>query len=107
MKIPNCKVHLGDGPMNNALVKALSKLSWFQAVKLSWHLLTSKDSVRKLIISLSLLIRLLFSFFCDIENCKKPDMLEQLVTELLEIIQLLEKSCHSKEMAFFTSTAKT
>ncbi|KAJ8930705.1 hypothetical protein NQ314_016470 [Rhamnusium bicolor] len=45
-KIPNCGVHLGDRPINITLKRALARLTWFQTVKLAWHLLTSKDPVR-------------------------------------------------------------
>jgi pheromone shutdown protein TraB len=65
-KIPNCDVLLGDRPLGITLHRALSKLTWFQTVKLAWHLLTSNEKVS----------------VEDIEKCKKRDMLEQLLTEL-------------------------
>ncbi|RZC37929.1 traB domain-containing protein [Asbolus verrucosus] len=65
-KVPNCEVLLGDRPLGITLQRALSKLTWFQTVKLAWHLLTSKEKVS----------------IEDIEKCKKRDMLEQLLTEL-------------------------
>ncbi|XP_044266692.1 traB domain-containing protein [Tribolium madens] len=65
-KIPNCEVLLGDRPLGITLHRALSKLTWFQTIKLAWHLLTSKEKVS----------------IEDIEKCKKRDMLEQLLTEL-------------------------
>jgi pheromone shutdown protein TraB len=45
-KIPNCDVLLGDRPLGITLHRALSKLTWFQTVKLAWHLLTSNEKVR-------------------------------------------------------------
>lgn len=57
---------LGDRPLSITLQRALARLTWYQTVKLAWHLLTSKDPVS----------------VEDIENCKKRDMLEQLLAEL-------------------------
>ncbi|XP_023015353.1 traB domain-containing protein [Leptinotarsa decemlineata] len=65
-KIPNCGIHLGDRPINITLQRALARLSWFQTVKLAWHLLTSKEPVS----------------IEEIEKCKNRDMLEQLLADL-------------------------
>ncbi|XP_072394270.1 traB domain-containing protein-like [Diabrotica undecimpunctata] len=65
-KIPHCRIHLGDRPINITLQRALARLSWFQTIKLAWHLLTSKDPVS----------------VEEIEKCKEKDMLEQLLTDL-------------------------
>ncbi|KAJ8918431.1 hypothetical protein NQ315_008128 [Exocentrus adspersus] len=66
LKIPNCTVHLGDRPINVTLKRALAKLTWFQTIKLAWHLLTNKEPVS----------------VEDIEKCKNRDMLEQLLADL-------------------------
>lgn len=66
LKIPNCNIHLGDRPINITLKRALARLTWFQTIKLAWHLLTSKEPVS----------------VEDIEKCKNRDMLEQLLAEL-------------------------
>lgn len=65
-KIPNCCVHLGDRPIGITIRRALSRLSWFQTIKLGWHLLTTKDPIS----------------VEEIEKCKNRDMLEQLLAEL-------------------------
>ncbi|KAJ8956880.1 hypothetical protein NQ318_014297 [Aromia moschata] len=44
-KISNCRILLGDRPINITLKRALSRLTWFQTAKLVWHLLTSKDPI--------------------------------------------------------------
>ncbi|KAG5889598.1 hypothetical protein JTB14_024019 [Gonioctena quinquepunctata] len=66
LKLPDCGIHLGDRPINITLQRALAKLSWFQTIKLAWHLLTSRDPVSAE----------------EIEKCKNRDMLEQLLAEL-------------------------
>lgn len=65
-KIPNCCVHLGDRPIGITMRRALSRLSWFQTIKLAWHLLTTKDPIS----------------VEEIEKCKNRDMLEQLLADL-------------------------
>nr|CAI5833359.1 unnamed protein product [Callosobruchus analis] len=65
-KIPNCKVHLGDRPINITILRALSRLTWFQTLKLTWQLLALKEPIS----------------VEDIEKCKNRDMLEQLMAEL-------------------------
>lgn len=62
----NCDVHLGDRPIQITLKRALGRLSWFQTIKLGWHLLTSKEPISKE----------------EIEKCKRRDMLEQLLAEM-------------------------
>lgn len=65
-QLPDCGVHLGDRPIQITLQRALARLSWFQTIKLGWHLLTSKDPISKE----------------EIERCKRRDMLEQLLAEM-------------------------
>ncbi|XP_018333937.1 traB domain-containing protein [Agrilus planipennis] len=66
VKLQNCGVHLGDRPIQITLQRALAKLSWFQTIKLAWHLLTTKGPISKE----------------EIERTKKRDMLEQLLAEM-------------------------
>ncbi|XP_057653155.1 traB domain-containing protein [Diorhabda carinulata] len=66
--IPNCTIHLGDRSMSITLQRALARLSWFQTVKLAWHLLTSKEPIT----------------VEDIEKCKEKDMLEQVLSDFSE-----------------------
>lgn len=65
-KVNNCEIHLGDRPIQITIQRALARLSWFQTLKLCWHLLTSKDPISKE----------------DVEKCKKRDMLEELLAEM-------------------------
>ncbi|XP_019879854.1 traB domain-containing protein [Aethina tumida] len=65
-KLEHCGIHLGDRPIHVTLKRALSRLTWFQTIKLAWHLLTAKDPVS----------------IEDIERCKNRDMLEQLLADL-------------------------
>ncbi|CAH1980108.1 unnamed protein product [Acanthoscelides obtectus] len=65
-KIPNCKLHLGDRPINITILRAVSRLTWFQTLKLTWQLLALKEPIS----------------VEDIEKCKNRDMIEQLMAEL-------------------------
>ncbi|KAL3283528.1 hypothetical protein HHI36_006667 [Cryptolaemus montrouzieri] len=67
-KIPNCKIHLGDRLISITLKRALARLTWFQTIRLIWHLIHSKEPVTKE----------------DIEECKNKDMLEQLLAEFAD-----------------------
>uniref|UniRef100_A0A1Y1NEA4 TraB domain-containing protein n=1 Tax=Photinus pyralis TaxID=7054 RepID=A0A1Y1NEA4_PHOPY len=64
--LPSCSIHLGDRPIQITLKRALSRLSWFQTIKLGWHLLTNKEPISKE----------------EIEKCKRRDMLEQLLADM-------------------------
>ncbi|XP_052779945.1 traB domain-containing protein-like [Mya arenaria] len=65
-KIPNCRLQLGDRPIQITLSRALSSLSWWQTIKLAYHLITSKDSISKE----------------DVEKCKQKDLLEEMLKEM-------------------------
>ncbi|XP_071454410.1 uncharacterized protein [Hetaerina americana] len=43
--VPGCVVHLGDRPIKLTLQRALASLSWWQTLKLTWHIM-SKESIR-------------------------------------------------------------
>ncbi|KAF4514147.1 UNVERIFIED_CONTAM: hypothetical protein B566_EDAN019224, partial [Ephemera danica] len=45
--VPKCCVHLGDRPINITLHRALSSLSWWQTLKLAWHMIFSDDTISK------------------------------------------------------------
>ena len=64
--LPSCSIHLGDRPIQITIQRALARLSWFQTIKLGWHLLTNKDPISKE----------------EIEKCKRRDMLEQLLADM-------------------------
>lgn len=44
--IPVCCIHLGDRPIGITIRRALAKLTWFQTIKLAWHLLTTNEPIR-------------------------------------------------------------
>ena len=64
--MPNCLVHLGDRPINITLDRALSSLSWWQRLKLGWHLIRYKEPISRE----------------EVERCKRRDKLEELLAEL-------------------------
>ena len=47
IKVPGCKVHLGDRPINITLKRALAALGPLQKLRLGWNILTSKDSITR------------------------------------------------------------
>merc|ERR1740131_270926 len=64
--IPGCRVHLGDRPINITLKRALSALTLWQRVRLTWNILTSKETITKE----------------EVERCKNRDMLENMLAEM-------------------------
>ena len=44
-RVPGCKVHLGDRPIQITLNRAMGALTSFQKLRLAWCLLTSKDPI--------------------------------------------------------------
>lgn len=65
-RVPNCKLHLGDRPINITLQRALQGLSIWETVKLVWRLVTSDNTISAE----------------EVEQCKKKDLLEQLMEEM-------------------------
>jgi len=66
MKVPGCKVHLGDRPINITLKRALAALGSLQKLRLGWNILTSKDSITRE----------------EVEKCKDRDLLENMLAEM-------------------------
>jgi len=66
MKVPGCKVHLGDRPINITLKRALAALGPLQKLRLGWNILTSKDSITRE----------------EVEKCKDRDLLENMLAEM-------------------------
>jgi len=66
MKVPGCKVHLGDRPINITLKRALAALGPLQKLRLVWNILTSKDSITRE----------------EVEKCKDRDLLENMLAEM-------------------------
>ncbi|XP_063227727.1 uncharacterized protein LOC134533887 isoform X2 [Bacillus rossius redtenbacheri] len=65
-RVPSCLVHLGDRPIQITLKRALASLSWWQTLRLTWHLLMSKEPISKE----------------EIERCKRRDLLEEMLAEM-------------------------
>lgn len=64
--VPGCMVHLGDRPINITLKRALSALSLWQRLRLTWNILTSKETITKE----------------EVEKCKNRDLLENMLLEM-------------------------
>lgn len=65
-KIPGCIIHLGDRPIQVTLKRALSVLSWWNSMRLVWHLMFSKMSITKE----------------EVEKCKNRDLLDEMLDEM-------------------------
>ncbi|XP_048740428.1 traB domain-containing protein-like [Ostrea edulis] len=65
-KIPRCKLHLGDRPIQITLQRAFSLLSVWQLIKFIWHAWNFDEPISKE----------------DVEKFKGKDMLEQLLAEM-------------------------
>ncbi|GJQ70444.1 hypothetical protein Trydic_g22863 [Trypoxylus dichotomus] len=81
-----CAVKLGDRPIRITLLRALAKLSWFQTLKLGWHLLFTRDPISKE----------------EVEKCKKRDMLEQLLADMSDEYPVLGKVFVDERDIFLT-----
>jgi len=64
--VPGCMVHLGDRPINLTLKRALAALSLWQRLRLTWNILTSKETITKE----------------EVEKCKNRDLLENMLLEM-------------------------
>lgn len=67
-KIPNCAVKFGDRALSITLQRAIGTLTWWQSIKLAWHLLTNNDKISKE----------------DVEKVKQRDLLEELIGQLAQ-----------------------
>jgi pheromone shutdown protein TraB len=65
-KIPDCRVHLGDRPINITLQRGLKSLSLWQTLKLVWKLMSFDENITKE----------------EVEQCKQKDLLEELMKEM-------------------------
>ncbi|XP_038061330.1 traB domain-containing protein-like [Patiria miniata] len=66
-KVPGCKVHLGDRPIQITLNRAMGALTIVQKLRLAWCLLTSKDPITPE----------------DVERFKQKDLLMELLEEMM------------------------
>lgn len=62
-KVPNCIVHLADRPINITMKRAIRLLSWWQTIKLGWHLVIMKEPITQE----------------DIELCKQRSTLDEII----------------------------
>ncbi|XP_014209792.1 traB domain-containing protein [Copidosoma floridanum] len=82
-KIPNCLVQMGDRPIKITFARAFNSLSWWQTIKLIWHLLREKQPISQE----------------DIEKYKCRDSLEQIMAELVgEYPELGEVFVHERDL---------
>ena len=65
-KIPGCRLVLGDRPIQATLGRAMASLSFYQKLKLGWHLVFSKDDITKE----------------DVEKYKQKDMIAEMLAEM-------------------------
>ncbi|XP_023722994.1 traB domain-containing protein isoform X2 [Cryptotermes secundus] len=65
-QVPMCLIHLGDRPIHITLQRALASLSWWQTIRLMWHLIMSKQPISKE----------------EVERCKRRDLLEEMLAEM-------------------------
>lgn len=88
MKISNCGVHLADRPIDITIKRALGRLSWFQTFKLIWYIVSSQAPISKE----------------DIENCKKRDMVEQLLAEMANDHPVIQEVFLDERDIFLTNS---
>ncbi|XP_070525297.1 traB domain-containing protein isoform X3 [Cardiocondyla obscurior] len=72
-KVPNCIVHLADRPINITVQRAIRSLSWWQTIKLGWHLAVMKDPITQE----------------DVELCKQRSMLNEMIASMKEEFPVL------------------
>ncbi|XP_012288537.1 traB domain-containing protein isoform X2 [Orussus abietinus] len=65
-KVPKCMVHLGDRPINITIQRALNSLTWWQTLKMGWHLLVPSKAVT----------------LEEVERLKRRDFLEEVLAEM-------------------------
>ncbi|XP_026829642.1 traB domain-containing protein-like [Ooceraea biroi] len=72
-KIPNCIVHLADRPISITMKRAIRLLSWWQTLRLGWHLAVMKDPITQ----------------ADVELCKERSMLDEMIASMKEQFPVL------------------
>lgn len=63
---PGCLIQFGDRPIQVTLSRALASLSLWHKIKLTWHILTSKEPISKE----------------EVEKCKQRDFIEEMLAEM-------------------------
>ncbi|KAK3101705.1 hypothetical protein FSP39_005707, partial [Pinctada imbricata] len=89
-KVPRCRLHLGDRPIQITLKRALSSLSLWQRIRLAWYLITSKDPISKE----------------DVEKCKQKDLLEQMLEEMTGEFPALSRVFVNERDIYLASSLK-
>ncbi|KAF7385668.1 hypothetical protein HZH66_011510 [Vespula vulgaris] len=65
-KVPYCMFYMGDRPINITIQRTVRFLSWWQTIKLVWHLIKIKDPISKK----------------DVELCKQKAYLDEMVAKM-------------------------
>uniref|UniRef100_F1KY78 TraB domain-containing protein n=1 Tax=Ascaris suum TaxID=6253 RepID=F1KY78_ASCSU len=92
MNVKLCKLILGDRPIHVTLQRALGSLSFYQKLRLFYHILLShKSSITQE----------------EVERCKKSDMLEELLKEMAGEFPLLSKIFVEERDLYMTNTLHT
>ncbi|XP_033646610.1 traB domain-containing protein-like isoform X1 [Asterias rubens] len=89
-KVPGCKVHLGDRPIQITLNRAMGALTSFQKLRLAWCLLTSKDPITPE----------------DVERFKQKDLLMELLEEMMGEFPALSRVFVSERDVFLANSLR-
>ncbi|XP_072027334.1 traB domain-containing protein-like [Amphiura filiformis] len=89
-KIPGCKVHLGDRPIQITLNRAMGALTPWQKLRLAWYLITSKDPITKE----------------EVEKCKQKDLLMEMLEEMTGEFPALSEVFVTERDTFLTASLK-
>ncbi|XP_035741070.1 traB domain-containing protein-like isoform X3 [Vespa mandarinia] len=65
-KVPYCMFYMGDRPIDITIQRTVRFLSWWQTIKLVWHLIKIKDPISKK----------------DVELCKQKAYLDEMVAKM-------------------------
>ncbi|XP_039302419.1 traB domain-containing protein isoform X2 [Solenopsis invicta] len=86
--VPNCIVHLADRPINITMQRAIRLLSWWQTIKLGWHLAVMKDPITQE----------------DVELCKQRSMLDEMIASMKEQFPVLGEVFVKERDIFLTNS---
>lgn len=90
-QVPQCLIHLGDRPLHITLQRALASLSWWQTVRLMWHLLVFKEPISKE----------------EVELCKRRDLLEEMLALMSEEFPALGTVFVNERDVYLTHSLQT
>ncbi|ESO99290.1 hypothetical protein LOTGIDRAFT_113686, partial [Lottia gigantea] len=89
-RVPGCRMHLGDRPIQITLKRALGSLSFWQKLSLAWYIITSKEPISKE----------------EVEKCKQKDLLEQMLKEMTGEFPALSRVFVDERDIFLTHSLK-